>query len=411
MKSKLKFKSFKARLTFWFLVVALLPLLAGSVITSVQRVRAIKEDAFLKLSAIRDLKVVEVNNWLDERLSDVSVMSTDDKIMAMGEILFSRKEQTKDDARVLRNAVGILDRYVKGYEVYPELSLLNPLTGIVEYSTKSSNLGINKSGAAEFTEPMRTGGSFIGEIFNSKAIHTPILSFSIPIYAEKESRGFVGVLVAKVDLEHSLYKLLLNRTGMGDTGETLIVNKDGVALSELRWRSNAPLRVKIDAQPALMAAQGNTGIVVTGDYRGEEVLAAYTFIPRTNWGFVAKQDVEEVYAPIRAMYLNILLVFLISAALVYALAFLVAKNFAGTVLEMSSVSARMQGGDLSARNPVNSADELGFLAESFNRLADSIQSQLTIQKGVADLNEAMVAARDPEDFGREFLKELNDPRL
>ena len=44
----------------------------------------------------------------------------------------------------------------------------------------------------------------------------------------------------------------------------------------------------IDAEPAVKAANGETGIAFTTDYRGEEILAAYTHIPRTGWGFVCK---------------------------------------------------------------------------------------------------------------------------
>ncbi len=61
MKKRIGFKTLKGRLTFWFLLVALLPLVAVSTVISLQRTRIIKENAFHKLTAIRDLKVGEVN--------------------------------------------------------------------------------------------------------------------------------------------------------------------------------------------------------------------------------------------------------------------------------------------------------------------------------------------------------------
>ena len=151
------------------------------------------------------------------------------------------------------------------------------------------------------------------------------MTFSIPIYGE--DGGIVAILVARIDLEHSLYELLLERAGMGNTGETLIINQDVVALNELRWYPDAPLKLNIKARPAVMASQGKTGITETPDYRGEEVLAAYTFIPRARWGFVAKQDLKEIYAPVQAMFIHILVVVLISAVAVYLLALFVARLF------------------------------------------------------------------------------------
>jgi hypothetical protein len=43
----------------------------------------------------------------------------------------------------------------------------------------------------------------------------------------------------------------------------LIVNADVLALNELRWYENAPLKLQIQAEPAVRAAQGNEGIVET----------------------------------------------------------------------------------------------------------------------------------------------------
>ena len=55
---------------------------------------------------------------------------------------------------------------------------------------------------------------------------------SIPIHARSSSKKPFGVLVARIDLIPSLYDLLLDRTGMGKTGETLIVNNETIALNE-----------------------------------------------------------------------------------------------------------------------------------------------------------------------------------
>ena len=241
-------------------------------------------------------------------------------------------------------------------------------------------------------------------IYYSKTIHRPTMTFSMPIYGK--DKNIVGILVSRINLEQSLYKLLLDRTGMGNTGETLIVNQDVVALNELRWYPDAPLKLNIKSRPAKMASQGKSGITETPDYRGEEVLAAYTYIPQTRWGFVAKQDLKEVYASIRAMLLHILVVVLISAAAVYLLALFVARIFARPVLEMTETSRRIQGGDLTARNRIESNDEFGFLAGSFNNLADSMSSQIQVQGAVAHVTDTMVAARELPDFAGQLLRNV-----
>lgn len=405
MKGKIRFTSIKARLIFWFLLVALLPLIVTSIIISQQRTRVIKENAFHKLTAVRDLKADEINNWLDERIGDIKVISQDSEIRTIGEV-FDKPEYTEIDTHILRNAEKFLNSYVEVFSAYEEIFIINPISAKTEISTNRALTGLDKSQNQNFTEPMRTGDVYVTDIYYSKTTHRPSMTFSIPIFSKGEKKRIAGILVARIDLESSLYDLLLDRTGMGNTGETLIVNKDGMALSELRWHSNAPLKLKIGAKPALMASQGKSGIAETDDYRGEQVLAAYTYIPRTQWGFVAKQDLKEVYASIQEMLLNIVILFLISAVVVYLLAFFVVKNFVHSVHEMTEVSRRIQEGDIAARNHMISEDELGYLAQSFNNMADSIGSQLRVQGNIADLNKTMVVARGMQEFTRDLLKKL-----
>lgn len=84
MKRKIQFKSLKTRLTFWFLVLALLPLLTGMALTYFRSYQSIKKkETFNKLSAIRDLKVRELNSWLDERHSDLLTISEDFEIRGL----------------------------------------------------------------------------------------------------------------------------------------------------------------------------------------------------------------------------------------------------------------------------------------------------------------------------------------
>ena len=209
-----------------------------------------------------------------------------------------------------------------------------------------------------------------------------------------------------MNLERSLYALLFNRTGMGTTGETLIVDRNAMALSELRWHNNAPLRLKIDAEPAVLAARGKTGITEAKDYRCVPVLAAYAPIHETGWGFVAKQDLEEVYAPIYTMLRDIGILFGLSAVIVWGFAFFLARGIARPVIQMTEVSKKIAKGNLSARNSVAGRDELGFLAESFNAMADAVMSHGMIQKSSADITETLVAAGKMDDFRKSILKQL-----
>lgn len=402
MKTKIQFKSIRTRLTFWFMIVALLPLITVYGMNYRQRVQTIKAMETSKLLSIRDLKVREVNAWLDQRIGDVKTMADDHSIRAL-EGMFMKQERGQDCIEKVRHS---LNHYIRNYKDYTEIFIINPASGKIEVSTNRSREGMYRSKDLYFTEPLRTGEFYIKDIYYSKTLDKPAMAFSVPIRCLAHGKHIVGILVAMVNLEQSLYALLLDRTGMGDTGETLIVNKAAVALSQLRWHKQAPLRFKIEAGPAVRASQGNTGIIETSDYRREKVLAAYTYIPRTGWGFVAKQDLKEIYAPVESILRNLLLSLLVSTVGVYVIAFFMAKNIAEPVLDMTEVAKRLQGGDSSARNSVLRTDEVGYLAAAFNNMADSVMSEAVIKQAGVEITSTMVAAEELKDFATELLKQL-----
>jgi len=405
MIDRLQFNSVRSRITFWLFLISVVPLLTVMVTVYSQQVQSIKKEAFGKLTSIRDLKVGEVDHWIDERINDIRTISDDLEIKALGQV-FGKKEHAEKDVAILQTAIRHISGYVKNYPDYHEIFIIDPRNGRILISSDNSSTGLDKSHEPYFTEPLRTGSIHIQDIFYSKTLRKPSMTFSMPIFSLLAEKKVAGILVARIDLNLSLFDLLLNRTGMGNTGETLIVNRDTVALNELRFHHDAPLRLKIKAEPAVMASHGGTGVVETTDYRSEKILAAYTYIPKARWGFVAKQDQEEIYAPIRALLQRGLILFCITIVLVSIVAYFVSKAIAQPVIEMAMVSKEIQAGDFTARNPETGSDELGFLAKSMNYMASAIESQMTIQEAGAEISRTVVEANDIENFGSILLTKL-----
>ena len=408
MKKIIKFKRLKNRLTFWFFLVAMVPVIIIAWNVYLQRVASIKKEAFSKLIAIRDLKVTQLNNWLDERIGDIQSLSENPTIRAT-ESYFNNNIQKGKESSILDNANTILASSIVNHSSYHELFIINSKTGKIVLSTDQSSIGADKLSYHYFLEPIRTGDCYIHDIYYSKTIHNPSMTFSIPLMSLTPKDGLVhifGVLVARVDLTPSLYSLLLDRTGMGKTGETLIVNKDVIALNELRWFENAPLKLKINAKPAVLASQGNEGIIETTDYRNEKILAAYTYIPRTKWGFVSKQDLTDIYSPIYYMIRGIIILVISSIVVVFFLSKILANAIARPILDMSNVSKQIQDGDYNARITSFDDDEMGILARSINEMAESIQSNIEVQKSATSIIKSLIAKRDLNNFAVELLNKL-----
>jgi len=360
---------------------------------------------FNKLSAIRDLKVREVSNWIDERIGDLHNMAGDYEIRSL-ENVFGKTSLSEQDQEKISAAVELFKRNMLNYKVYSEIFFVKAGTGVVAISTISEVEGTNVAHNDYFTKPLQSGNFYIQDIYRLHETNKTEMAFSIPVYCIAHNAHIIGVLVCRIDLDNSLYKLLKNPVGLGSTGETLIVNKEGLALNELRWHDNAVLNLKISAEPALNAAKGNTGITKAKDYRGEKVLAAYTYIPQTGWGFVCKQDTYELNAPMREMLLNFVILFIISLVAISFVALFVSNSISKPIVAMNKAAQKIGAGDFSIRNQINSADELGSLALEFNKMAEMTESKIKINKGIADISETMIGKSGMQEFGKSLLKRL-----
>ncbi|MCB1190109.1 MAG: hypothetical protein H7A23_14390 [Leptospiraceae bacterium] len=339
---KLKIKKLKTKLMLAFSVIPIFFLLVTILIIYKNDSESIRKKEFNKLIAIRDLKVYELKNWMEERMNDIKILSLDREIKKIGNPYISLETSQRINE--------ILQRYVENYHLsYNEIFILNSSTGVVMFSTQKESVGNDESQNLYYTETLRTKKIYIKDVHYSKKLGKPSLTISIPVFSKKNGSQIIGVLVTCIDLEHSLYELLFNRTGMGETGETLIVNKDVIALSELRWHKNAPLKLKIKAKPAVNSAKGNTGILETPDYRGELVLAAYTYVPIPGWGFVAKQDLKEVYEPIAKMIQNFVIIFIFTSIIIYFIAHFLAEEISRPIISDTNEKLIIQTNELKAQ--------------------------------------------------------------
>lgn len=109
---------------------------------------------------------------------------------------------------------------------------------------------------------------------------------------------------------------------IGDTGETYLVNRNGLMITRSRFVTNAPLTLNVNTEPIKLAAQ--TGKEMMGDYkdyRGEPVSGASAIIRETGWVLLTEIDFSQILAPLKAMresLLGLCILLLIAAGFVTA---------------------------------------------------------------------------------------------
>lgn len=97
---------------------------------------------------------------------------------------------------------------------------------------------------------------------------------------------------------------------------------------------------------------------------------------------------------------------IILIAIIAGISWVVLRLVAGPIIEAAETSARLAAGDLAVRLPVHGEDELATLAQSFNAMADSIESQI---KELGELS--LVQQRFVSDVSHELRTPLTTIRL
>jgi CheY-like chemotaxis protein/signal transduction histidine kinase len=403
---KFTFSNIQSKLIFWFLLLALSPLLTGTLVTYFSTKKSFEASTYDKLSAIRDLKVGQVKNWITERKGDFNVFTknTDQKLLNEALSGSSVSPRVIESRNHIRN---IFHNYQNSYAMYEEIFVIDVRSGLVEISTDQNNEGHEKSSYPYYSGALKSNEIFIGNIFYSVESGSYLLPISSVLYQSGDVNSEkTGVLVAFIDVNNSLYALLNNWTGLGKTGETLIVDTDRVVQNELRWRENAPLRLQLKTLPAIYSSQGKNGVLSHLDYRGEKVLSAYTFIPETSWGFICKQDQAELDQPVSTMTSNLILLLILTGFVVSIIVYFLGKSISSPILQLFNHSTKIGEGNYVFRNSISSKNELGKLGNAINTMVENIESKIAIQIGVASMSEAVIGHKTRGQYVGSILRQL-----
>ncbi len=403
---KFSFKTIKSRFIFWFLVISLIPLFTSFVAIILYFTAHIHESEMEKLLAIRDLKVMQVNTWLLDRQGDAFTISRSPVLRNLDRSGYFDNKKGENQQRLIKEARQYFNEWVKNTKDYIEIFLLDGSDGNIVISSNRSQEGLNKSEDPYFTVTKATRNLFLKDVYLSSIEKRPSMAFAMPVFSLQKPDKLIAVVVLRISLENVLYPLLMNRIGLGTTGESLIVNREGYVLSELRHKPGAILEVMLKTRPATESSRGITNTAETKDYRGEPVIAAYAPIPVMKWGLIVKRDVKDMMSAIDRMYTFFAIITLLSIVAVVIMALAIARNMGKPIKNMVDIAQKIMNGDFGSRIEKTRDDEFGFLAKTINKTADALQSRILVQHGEGVISSTMIHAQDMDTFSTGLLQKL-----
>lgn len=272
----------------------------------------------------------------------------------------------------LRQELGLI---LWDQEKFEELLVIDS-DGEVIASTFTAHEGTTASALDYFKHGLAS--TFVQPVFLSPLTERLTTVMATPI--RDEQAQVIGVLAARLNLS-SFFQLINDTTGLAETGETVVGQLEGTTV-----RFMAPTRH--DPEAALVrtvdnddergaglrrAARGEGGSGRFVDYRDHCVYAAFRHITALDWGLVVKIDCDEATAPVIDSQLRTLGAGGSIGLLALLLAILAARSLTRPLALLKAATERISRGELSVHLPIPRGDELGDLAESFERMVSAIR--------------------------------------
>ena len=162
-------------------------------------------------------------------------------------------------------------------------------------------------------------------------------------------------------------KIVLKRAGLGTSGQTYLVDRSNALVSAERFgEQEFPLGVHSEGIEA--AIQGIDGSGLYLNYEGVPVIGVYRWIGKWEVALLAEMNQQEAFAPAGRLAQMILLVGLISAGVLAAGVYLLARQITRPILAVTDAAVQVAAGDLERAVEVEREDEVGVLANAFNSM-------------------------------------------
>jgi len=202
-------------------------------------------------------------------------------------------------------------------------------------------------------------------------LEQPSMIISAPL---KNTEGnVVAVLSGRISLE-KISELMLERTGLGDTGETILIDKTHLLITESRSIKNSIFKKYIYTEGTKACIDGKNGLAEYYDYRGIPVLAWYEWIPEREVCLQAKIDQQEAYKPINDLIRLTIGTLVVVLLLLFVLSYIFALTITYPIQKLLTGALEIAKGNFSYKVPSIGNDEFGKLGTAFNVMGETLKN-------------------------------------
>ncbi|XPV77915.1 MAG: methyl-accepting chemotaxis protein [Desulfovibrio sp.] len=437
--------SLKNKMIVFFLLAGLIPLTIVSIFSVSIATDSLMEKSYGQLQAAREIKKNQIEDFFAQRLSDVSVLSENPYVLRSYKYL-ERAFRTAGGSQS-GNFVGHTNlefsapdtykaahkRYFPFYKHfmdqygYYDVFLMSADEGDICFTvTKEADFGQRTSqvpsSLQEVWRKAREGKIAISDTKPyAPSANAPAQFAAAPIL---ERGKIIGVVAVQISID-AINKIMLQREGMGESGETYLVGSDMLMRSDsfldptnhsvtASFANPATGRADTEAIRAALADTTEEKIII--DYNGNPVLSAYTPIHfgEFTWALLAEINEAEVLRPIHNLKLYVAATALALAILVAIGALIVSRailiQLGADPRDLIQVAKRVARGDVEIQFvPLGKNGICGVYA-AMKSMNDSIKEKTELTQTIAsgDLTAQVHLASEKDALGLALQKMVAD---
>lgn len=402
------FFSIKSKVIFVTLFLSLTTLVAVSVISFISADNLLRGRVSDQLISESSGRGAAIRSLVDTSIAQTSLMFTNSAIQDAVDDLNENGSVPEERMAAYRqdfNDELASFRQVVGESFGLESVRVLGAGGTVYLSTVPSEEGADMSGDSRFQRGIKEGFLEFAQIDGQRkaVVAVPLYGYGQTGVSEPIGAAIVTMGTAKFD------EILLNREGLGQTGEVYLVNEDRMLISESRFIEDAAFRTTVDTLAVNKCFDGGQEIfAVYPDYRDIPIVGSSYCASDLGFVLLAEIDEAEIFQPVTQMRDAILAAAIVITGVVVTIAVYVSRTISKPLVQLKDAADRISQGDYSHRVEVHAGDEVGQLAARFDTMRKSVLEtnmnlNRLVREQVEELNRANEELRQKDKLKDEFL--------
>jgi GAF domain-containing protein/HAMP domain-containing protein len=415
----IQFRSFslRAKLITAFLAAAIIPLIILAFFNDRNTRSALTDAANQSLLSAAEQTALQLDTFVNNNLDTIRTQANLPEIRDYIALPASQRSYRQDEI------VSFLSAFARENPIYITSVAVYDRNGYTLMDTYTDDIGVDKSDRSWFQQALSTGLPYASDLEFSQTNSEASIYFSAPV--RNAAGNIIGVIRTRYNaailqdiiisnnnlLGQGSFAILMDgeshvRLAHGTTPSIIfksVVPLDSETIRILQARRLLPPGTAKELStnlPEFESALENYEVqpfFLTELRIGDNTLeqGAITTMKTQEWHVIYAQDQETFLSPVNEQArANVTLAIIISLV-VAGFAVLISTTLSGPIVRLTQTAEAIAGGNINIQARVESRDEIGTLAQTFNRMTQQLREFIaTLEQRVADRTRALATTSE-----------------